>query len=70
MESNQQPESNLERLQQSGILKNDYSFSDADKQLIESLSRAEVDSLIAVSGKLGRDFLIKHGGGETAGILF
>jgi hypothetical protein len=61
---------NLQRLQEAGIINPDHQFSDPDKAIIENLSSAEVDSLIAIAAKLGRDFLLQHGGGQTAGILF
>ena len=70
MENQSQSATNLQRLQQAGIINPDYQFPDEDKAIIENLSSAEVDSLIAIGGKLSRDFLLEHGGGPTAGILF
>ena len=70
MEPTKQYQSNLQRLQQAEIINATYQFSEEDKAVIESLSSDEVDSLIAIADKLGRDFLLQHGGGQTAGILF
>ncbi len=71
MESqSQQPPTNLQKLQQAEIINPDYSFSEADKAVIESLTSQEVDQLISIGDKLGHDFLLQHGGGPTAGILF
>jgi hypothetical protein len=70
METPYQSATNLQRLQQAGIINPDAQFPDPDKAIIENLSSAEVDSLISIGGKLGRDFLLQYGGGPTAGILF
>lgn len=69
MASTEQP-TNLQKLMQAEIINPHYAFSDLDKELIETLSTAEVDSLIAIKTKLGKDFFLQHGGGPTAGILF
>jgi hypothetical protein len=65
-----QDRTNIERLQEARIVARDYIFSEPDLKVIESLSPDEVDALIAIGDKLGPEFLQKHGGGPTAGILF
>jgi hypothetical protein len=65
-----QDRTNIERLQKAGIVTPDYVFSEPDLKVIEGLSRDEVDALITIGDKLGPEFLQKHGGGPTAGILF
>lgn len=52
--------SNLERLQQAGVVPDDYEFSESEKSTIESLSSQEVDSLISTKNKLGDDFINEH----------
>jgi hypothetical protein len=69
MDYNTQPTNNLDRLKQAGITNKEYVFSEDDQAIIDSLSEDEVDSLIALADKLGRDFL-RHHGGQTGGILF
>jgi hypothetical protein len=59
----------MQRLKEAEIIREDYEFSPADAQIIESLTSNEVDALIAIGNKLGREFLEEHGG-TTAGILF
>ena len=61
---------NIQQLQRAGIIPEDYKFSEADQQIIASLSPEEVQALIAIGDKLGPEFLQTHGGGPTAGILF
>ena len=70
MEPTSQYPNNLQRLQKAGLINKDCRFPDAEKALIESLTRTEVDSLIAIADKLGRDFLRSSGGGPSCGILF
>jgi hypothetical protein len=66
--SSQNP-TNLQRLTQAEIIRAGHDFSPEDQQIIESLTTAEVDALIAIKNKLGQDFLEEHGS-PTAGILF
>ena len=66
--SSQNP-TNIQRLTQAEIIRDGYTFSLEDQQVIESLTTAEVDSLIAIKNKLGKNFLEQHGS-PTAGILF
>jgi hypothetical protein len=70
MPTQSQEPSNFQILEQAEIINASHPFSDEDKELIESLSPAEVNSLIAIAEKLGKNFLWEHGGGPTAGILF
>jgi hypothetical protein len=70
MDSPSQNPTNLQRLQQAEIIRQGYEFSPTDQQVIESLTTSEVDALIEIGNKLGKDFLEEHGGGPTAGILF
>jgi hypothetical protein len=64
------PTKNRERLEKAGLITAGYEFPESDEKLIESLTEAEVEALVGVATKLGRDFLEKHGGGPTVGILF
>jgi len=50
------PDSNVQKLIDAGVLKDDHSLSEADQQQIESLSSAEVNHMIGVGGKLDEDF--------------
>ncbi|HEX6717273.1 MAG TPA: hypothetical protein VF088_09180 [Pyrinomonadaceae bacterium] len=51
---------NLERLQEAGLIADNYQFSDDDKDAIESLSPAEVDHIISSKEKLGESFIRQH----------
>lgn len=64
------PPTNRAKLEKVGLISAGYKFPESDEKLIESLTEAEVEALITVATKLGRDFLEKHGGGPTVGILF
>ena len=57
-------------LEQAGLIPAGYEFPTEASQIIESLTDEEVQQLISIGNKLGRDFLLTYGGGETAGILF
>jgi len=57
-------------LEQAGLIPAGYEFPSEASQIIESLTDEEVQQLISIGNKLGRDFLLTYGGGETAGILF
>lgn len=52
--------SNFQRLLDAGLISPTATFSDSDKALIESLTRAEVDALINVEAKIS-DFSRWHG---------
>ncbi len=47
-----QANSNIQRLEEAGILKNEH-FNDHDKKLIESITVEEVEVLIKLRGKMG-----------------
>lgn len=64
------PQTNLERLEQAGIARRVHGLNERDEALIESLTPAEVDSLIAIAQKLGVSFFQLRSGHPTAGILF
>ena len=51
---------NLERLQEAGLVDEDYNFNDDEKAAIESLTDAEVNHLISSKQKLGEGFIKKH----------
>lgn len=51
---------NLEKLQQAGLVDDDYEFDESEQDAIESLSHSEVDSLISSKNKLGESFIRKH----------
>ncbi len=51
---------NLERLEQAGVVPEDYEFNESEKSAIESLSSQEVDSLISSKNKLGEAFINAH----------
>lgn len=51
---------NLEKLQQAGLVDEDYEFNKKEKGAIESLTPAEVNSLIRGKEKLGEAFIKKH----------
>ncbi len=51
---------NLEQLQQAGLVEEDYKFSAEEEAAIESLTEAEVNHLISSKEKLGEAFIKKH----------
>lgn len=58
---------NLEKLQQAGLVDENYKFSAEEKESIESLTDAEVNHLISSKEKLGESFIKKH---VPHGIMF
>ena len=70
MPTRQSTQTNRDKLEEAGLIPATYEFPPSDAALIESLTEAEVQSLIDIASKLGSGFLDRHGGGETAGILF
>jgi hypothetical protein len=53
-------QTNLEQLQQAGLVDKDYEFTAEEKAVIESLTAAEVNHLISTKEKLGEAFINKH----------
>ena len=53
-------QTNLEQLQQAGLVDNDYEFTAEENAAIESLTDAEVNHLISTKEKLGEAFIKKH----------
>jgi hypothetical protein len=51
---------NLEQLQQAGLVDKDYKFTAEENAAIESLTDAEVNHLISSKEKLGDAFIKKH----------
>ena len=51
---------NLEQLQQAGLVDKDYEFTAEEEAAIESLTDAEVNHLISSKEKLGEAFIKKH----------
>lgn len=51
---------NLEKLQEAGLVDEDYKFTAKEKEAIESLTTAEVNHLISSKEKLGESFIKKH----------
>jgi hypothetical protein len=51
---------NLERLQEAGLVDKNYNFTAEEKATIESLTDAEVNHLISSKEKLGESFIKKH----------
>jgi hypothetical protein len=51
---------NLEQLQDAGLIDKNYKFNDDEKAAIESLTDAEVNHLISSKQKLGEGFIKKH----------
>jgi hypothetical protein len=51
---------NLEQLQQAGLVDKDYKFTAEEKAVIESLTDAEVNHLISSKEKLGEAFIKQH----------
>lgn len=57
-------------LEQAGLIPAGFEFPSNASEILESLTDDEVQALISIGNKLGRDFLVTYGGGETVGILF
>jgi hypothetical protein len=53
-------QTNLEQLQQAGLVDEDYEFTAEENATIESLTDAEVNHLISTKEKLGEAFIKKH----------
>jgi hypothetical protein len=47
----------FDRLVKEGLILSPQAFSDEEKDRIEELTSAEVDALISIRGKLGKEFL-------------
>jgi hypothetical protein len=65
--------SNLERLQEAGLIERAGRFPDADLKIIESLSKDEVAGLISATKAVGKEFLDKYmckKEGSPVGIVF
>jgi len=62
----------MERLEQAGLIRAGHKFSKEDHELIESLTKEEIASLITVRAKVGEDFLRRNTSGEypAVGIVF
>lgn len=60
---------NLERLQEGGIVPTDYEdhFTDAEMAAIESLTTNEVDAIISSAAKMDPEFIKRH---APHGILY
>lgn len=52
--------SNLSRLQGAGIIAANANFSDADQQVVDSLTDDEVSALISIKQKVPASFLQQH----------
>jgi hypothetical protein len=63
---------NLERLEQAGLIKPGHQFSREDLLLLDSLSSDEVTALIGVRAKVGEGFLRRntHGDKPPIAIVF
>ena len=64
--------SNVERLQQAGLIQTHNPLTDDEIQSINQLSPAEVDALISVRAKLGDDFFkrkVQDGDSHRMGTL-
>jgi len=56
---------NIEVMQQNGLVAKKHKISEDDQKLLNSLSASEVKALISIRGKLGDKFLSKiHKGGK------
>jgi hypothetical protein len=60
---------NIDQLTQAGIIPANASLSQADQDVINSLTANEVAALISIKGKLTPDFIQRNlsGGGVAAG---
>jgi hypothetical protein len=64
--------SNVEKLQQAGLLQTEHQLTDDELQTVNQLSPAEVDALISVKAKLGDDFFkrkVQDGDSHRMGTL-
>jgi len=63
---------NLERLEEAGMIRPGHQFSREDLLLLESLSHEEVGALISVKAKVGEGFLHRNVSGDhpPVGIVF
>jgi len=50
---------NVERLQQAGLIQTEHPLTDDEIQSVNQLSPAEIDALISVRAKLGDDFFTR-----------
>ena len=64
------PKKNQIALEQAGLIPAGFEYPSNASEILESLTDDEVQALISIGNKLGRDFLVTYGGGETVGILF
>ena len=64
------PKKNQVALEQAGLIPAGFEFPTNASEILESLTDDEVQALISIGNKLGSDFLLTYGGGETVGILF
>jgi hypothetical protein len=55
----------FDRLVQKGIILKPDTFSEGDKQKINTLTSAEVEALISIRGKLGDEFIQQKGTGPS-----
>lgn len=56
----EQEMTNRERLQEAGVIKSGYNFTQSDIAAIDSLSHEEVNVLINVFNELGAEFLERN----------
>ncbi|MBW4025973.1 hypothetical protein [Acidipila rosea] len=64
--------SNVERLQQAGLIQIHHPLTDAEIQSVNQLSPAEIDALISVRVKLGDEFFqrkVQDGDSHRMGTL-
>jgi hypothetical protein len=62
---------NIEKLMQAGIIPGGMALSDADQEVINSLTDQEVAALISIKGKLTPEFTQKlQAGGAQRGAAF
>lgn len=64
--------SNVEKLQQAGLIEVKHPLTDAEVDSVNQLSSAEIDALISVRAKLGDDFFtrkVQQGDGHRMGTL-
>ncbi len=64
--------SNVDRLQQAGLIQVQHTLTDDETNTINQLSGSEVDALISVRAKLGDDFFTKKvpdGDGHRMGTM-
>ena len=64
--------SNVEKLQQSGLIQTEHPLTDEEIQNVNQLSPAEIDALISVRAKLGDAFFerkVPHGDSHRMGTI-